>query len=133
MDLTASDVMNEDVITFRRNDSVRKVFKIIATKNFSGAPVVNDDDELIGVVTEKDLLATVSLVSSTPSQYDQQIPYIQDVVAVNADMSIEELRGFFVEFGFKRFPVVDENRKVIGIVSRRDLVRLVSEQIQPVN
>ena len=133
MNLTASDIMNEDVITLRRNDSLRKAFKIIATKNFSGAPVVNDDDELIGVVTEKDLLAAVSLASSTPSQYDQQIPYIQDAVAVNADMSIEELRGFFVEFGFKRFPVVDENRKVIGIVSRRDLVRLVSEQIQPVN
>ena len=132
MNLTASDIMNEDVITLRRNDSLRKAFKIIATKNFSGAPVVNDDDELIGVVTEKDLLAAVSLASSTPSQYDQQIPYIQDAVAVNADMSIEELRGFFVEFGFKRFPVVDENRKVIGIVSRRDLVRLVSEQIQPV-
>ena len=133
MNLTASDIMNEDVITLRRNDSLRKAFKIIATKNFSGAPVVNGDDELIGVVTEKDLLAAVSLASSTPSQYDQQIPYIQDAVAVNADMSIEELRGFFVEFGFKRFPVVDENRKVIGIVSRRDLVRLVSEQIQPVN
>ena len=133
MNLTASDIMNEDVITLRRNDSLRKAFKIIATKNFNGAPVVNDDDELIGVVTEKDLLAAVSLASSTPSQYDQQIPYIQDAVAVNADMSIEELRGFFVEFGFKRFPVVDENRKVIGIVSRRDLVRLVSEQIQPVN
>ena len=132
MNLTASDIMNEDVITLRRNDSLRKAFKIIATKNFSGAPVVNDDDELIGVVTEKDLLAAVSLASSTPSQYDQQIPYIQEAVAVNADMSIEELRGFFVEFGFKRFPVVDENRKVIGIVSRRDLVRLVSEQIQPV-
>lgn len=130
MNLTASDVMNGDVVTFQHDTSVREAFNIIANKNFSGAPVVNDDDELIGVVTEKDLLATVSLAFSTQGQYDQQIPYIQDVVAINADMSIDALRGFFVEFGFKRFPVVDENRKVIGIVSRRDLVRLVSEQIQ---
>ena len=130
MNLTAADVMNRDVVTFRQDSSLKEAFKIIATRNFSGAPVVNDDDELIGVVTEKDLLASVSLASSTPGQYGQKIPYIQNVVAVTADMSIEELRGFFVEFGFKRFPVVDENRKVIGVVSRRDLVRLVSEQLQ---
>ena len=121
--------MNRDVVTFRRDTCVREAFKIIANKNFSGAPVVDDADELIGVVTEKDLLAAVSLGSTTQGQYDQQIPYIQDVVAINADMSIEELRGFFVELGFKRFPVVDENRKVIGVVSRRDLVRLISEHI----
>ena len=119
MNLTASDVMNKDVITFQSDNSVREAFKIIANKNFSGAPVVNDDDELIGVVTEKDLLATVCLASNTQGQYDQKIPYIQDVMAINADMSIEDLRGFFIEFGFKRFPVVDENRKVIGVVSRR--------------
>ena len=130
MNLTASDVMNVNVITFQRDTSVREAFKTIANKNFSGAPVVNDDDELIGIVTERDLLATVSLASGTQSQYDQQIPYVQDAVAINADMSIETLRGFFVEFGFKRFPVVDENRKVIGVVSRRDLVQLVSEQLQ---
>ena len=130
MNLTASDVMNKDVITFQQHNSVREAFEIIANENFSGAPVVNEDDELIGVVTEKDLLATVSLACSTQDQYDQQIPYIQDVVAVDADMSIEDLRGFFVEFGFKRFPVVDEDRRTIGIVSRRDLVRLVAEQIQ---
>ena len=122
--------MNKDVITFQQHNSVREAFEIIANENFSGAPVVNEDDELIGVVTEKDLLATVSLACSTQDQYDQQIPYIQDVVAVDADMSIEDLRGFFVEFGFKRFPVVDEDRRIIGIVSRRDLVRLVAEQIQ---
>ena len=129
MNFTASDVMNGDVVTFQRDTSVREAFRIITNKNFSGAPVVNDDDELIGVVTERDLLATISLASSTRDQYDREIPYVVEVVAINADMSIEELRGFFVEFGFKRFPVVDENRKVIGIVSRRDLVRVVSEQI----
>ena len=127
MNLTASDVMNGDVVTFQRDTSVREAFKIMATKNFSGAPVVNDADELIGVITEKDLLATVSLASS--SQYEQKIPYVESVVAINADMPIEELREFFVELGFKRFPVVDENRKVIGVVSRRDLVRLVSKHI----
>ena len=65
MNLTASDVMNRDVVTFQRDTSVREAFRIIATKNFSGAPVINDDDELIGVVTEKDLLASISLASST--------------------------------------------------------------------
>jgi CBS domain-containing protein len=130
MNFTASDVMNEDVVTFQRDTTVREAFEIIINKDFSGAPVVNDDNMIIGVVTEKDLLATVSLEASAQGQYDQKIPYIQDVVAINADMSIEELRGFFVEFGFKRFPVVDENRKVIGVVSRRDLVRLISEQLQ---
>ena len=129
MNLTASDVMNGDVVTFQRDTSVREAFKIIANRNFSGAPVINDDNELMGVVTEKDLLAAISLSSGTQGQYDRQIPYVEDVVAINADMPIEELRGFFVELGFKRFPVVDENRKVIGIVSRRDLVRLVSEHI----
>ncbi len=133
MNFTASDVMNGDVVTFRRDTTIREAFNIIVNKNFSGAPVINDDNMVIGVVTEKDLLATVSLKAGAQDQYDQQIPYIQDVVAINGDMSIEELRGFFVEFGFKRFPVVDENRKVIGVVSRRDPVRLISEQLQQMN
>jgi CBS domain-containing protein len=130
MNLTALDIMNGDVISFQPDTSVREALKEIANKNFSGAPVVNDDDELIGVVTEKDLLATISFAPNNQDQYDQKIPYIQDVVAINADMSIEDLRGFFVDLGFKRFPVVDENRNVIGIVSRSDLVRLMYEQIE---
>ena len=72
MNLTASDVMNKDVITFQQHNSVREAFEIIANENFSGAPVVNEDDELIGVVTEKDLLKF-----PCRDQYDQQIPYIR--------------------------------------------------------
>ena len=53
MNLTALDIMNGDVISFQPDTSVREALKEIANKNFSGAPVVNDDDELIGVVTER--------------------------------------------------------------------------------
>ena len=63
MNLTASDIMNKDVVTFEHDITVREAFKIITTRQFSGAPVVDDDETLIGIVTEKDLLAAVSLAS----------------------------------------------------------------------
>jgi CBS domain-containing protein len=129
MKFTASDVMNENVVTFQAGISVREAFVIIKNENFSGAPVVNDDNVLIGVITEMDLLASITLEGRARSQFDQEIPYTEDAMAISADMTVEEIRRFFVELGFKQFPVIDENRRVVGVVSRRDLVRLIAEHM----
>ena len=54
--LTAQDIMTKDVITARKDMSVKELAQLLHDKKISGVPVVDDQDNLIGIVTENDLI-----------------------------------------------------------------------------
>ena len=59
--MTVRDAMNTQVVTVRESDSALDGLKLLVTEGISGAPVVNEDSDLVGVVTEFDLLLAIDL------------------------------------------------------------------------
>lgn len=96
-----------------------------------GAPVVDDTDTLIGWVSEQDCLAT--LLES--SYYCEEVAIVadlmkKDVLTVKARDSIIELAQQMLAAKPKVYPVIDDSGLLVGIISRRDVLKAMDKQQQ---
>lgn len=107
-------LMTDDVVSAVPTMSFREVAKSLAEHEISGVPVVDDDDHVVGVVSESDLLARHELTArdlmTTPA------------VTVHAEETVADAARLMVRRGVERLPVVDEEERLVGIVTRRDLL-----------
>lgn len=140
--LRAKDVMTSPVITVRPDTSIKDVAGLMLTHHISGLPVVPPDGELVGIVTEADLLYK----ETGPRQKDERFlkgfpPFgktvdtvkkasgltasdlmTSPVVTVDVDALVHEIAGLMVRRKINRVPVVRAGR-LTGIVSRADVLR----------
>ena len=114
------DAMTTGAVTVRETDSVMSGLKLLVQKGISGAPVVSNESELIGVVTEFDLLLAIDYVG-------EEMPIsrvmTENVVSISPDAPLEKARKLMLTHNWRRLPVVDDS-KVVGILSRRDILRV---------
>ncbi|WP_370415929.1 CBS domain-containing protein [Streptomyces fradiae] len=107
-------LMTDNVLSAVPATSFREVAKMLAEHDISGVPVVDDDDHVVGVVSESDLLARHELTArdlmTTPA------------VTVHAEETVADAARLMVRRGVERLPVVDEEERLVGIVTRRDLL-----------
>jgi CBS domain-containing protein len=132
IDRPISDFMATDLITFSPDMPIQQALNILAKNKYSGAPVVNEKKELIGVLSEKDCLATVvdSYYNQRPIGSGTVKDYMStEIKTVTSDKTVIEVAYLFVHSSFKRFPVVS-NGKLVGQISRSDILKVVS-QITP--
>ena len=108
------EVMTTKVITARENQTKQQAARLLAQHHISGLPVVNEENILVGVVSELDVIG----------KEGQRVGEImtRSVISVAADTDIEDVRHILVEERIRRLPVLEQG-KLIGIVSRADLVR----------
>jgi CBS-domain-containing membrane protein len=134
---TVSSVMTSPVVTVTPETTFKDAVKVLRRKRVSGLPVVDRNGQLVGIVTEADLLNKVE--RREPESYvleskrhrtdrahaaamDVASAMTRDVVSVRPDFPIALAAREMHTRGIKRLPVVDESGKVVGIVSRGDLL-----------
>ena len=115
--MKAREIMTRDVISIQDEATVEDAARLMARNRISGLPVVNSAGLLIGLVTEHDLIA-----KSGASVADIMT---RGVVSISADTEIEEVRHLLTNKRIRRVPVLDGN-KLVGILSRSDLVRQIA-------
>jgi CBS domain-containing protein len=115
--MKAEEVMTTRVITVTENQTKQEAARLLAEHRISGLPVVNANKVVVGVVTEYDVIGkdgrTVGEIMT------------RGVVSVTPDTDLEEVSHLLVHERIKRVPVLDQGR-LVGIVSRADLVRVVA-------
>ena len=113
------DVMTPRVITVKEDQTTQQAARLLSQHRISGLPVVNDDNVLVGVVTEYDVI----------SKEGQRVRDIMTraVISVSEDNDLEEARRILVNERIKRLIVLEQG-KLVGIVSRADLVKEVAER-----
>lgn len=118
--LTASILMERDVITAKPTDSARVVGNQLAEYNIGSLPVMDDDGWLVGMVTEFDL---IRVLRTDRLLEDVKVSEImtRDLKTVNEDTPVDEIIRLFETDHLIRVPVVEAGR-VVGIVARRDVV-----------
>lgn len=113
--VTALDVMTPDALTLRPDTSVHEAAQVLSEHRISGAPVVDDQGSIVGIVSEYDLIArTGSTVREVMTR---------DVVTVPETATVDRVRALLVTRQLKRVPVVNGQGKLVGLISRADLVR----------
>ncbi|MEU6879142.1 CBS domain-containing protein [Streptomyces sp. NPDC046712] len=107
-------LMTDDVVSAVPATSFREVAKMLAEHDISGVPVVDEDDHVVGVVSESDLLARHELTARDLMT--------EPAVTVHAEETVANAARLMVRRGVERLPVVDEEERLVGIVTRRDLL-----------
>ena len=115
-----ADVMRPDFIEVAPEDTLGEVAERMTLQNV-GADAVKDSGKLIGILTERDLLkAMAARVHSSEARVRQWMTH--DPITATADTDVEEAARVMLEHGFRHLPVVDDDDRVIGIVSLRRVV-----------
>lgn len=133
-------VMTRAVVAVRRNADIGEVTRLLSEHTISGMPVVDDENRVIGVVSEADVLATAGMkqdhtftdivrhLLGEPLPAREEGRTAGDImssppITARAADDIREVARIFDLKRIKRLPVVDDNNRLIGIISRADIVR----------
>lgn len=140
----ARDVMTREVVTVGPATSAKHAAGVMAERGYAALPVVDDDDQLIGIVAEADVLR--NRLPHDPRLHMRPDPDGPDTVlgllvrgvmtehvrTVESTTDVADIAGLFVDDGLRSVPVLEHGR-LVGIVSRRDLLRVLvrpDEQIR---
>ena len=119
--MIASDIMTRNVYTTSPEVSVQEVAQLLVQKDISGVPVINRDGQIIGIVTEADIIGKVN----------REGLYVADIMTpelifVDEETQVGDIAMLLVERKIKRVPVM-RNGKLVGIVCRADIVNAVAQ------
>src|SRR5437763_16798295 len=119
--MIASDIMTRKVCTIHPEASVQEVAQLLSRERISGAPVVNADGMIIGIVTEADIISKVDREGLRVADIMSH-----EVIFVSEETSVSEIAMLLTERKIKRVPIVNDG-KLVGIVSRADIVHAVAQ------
>lgn len=122
--ILVKDYMTHSLVTFRKEDPVIKVIEALMKYRISGAPVVNEHNELVGVISDGDCMKQIS-----ESRYynmpigDRRVGDFMEtnVTTIDKNVNIFDCASLFYKHDCRRFPII-ENGKLIGQISRKDVL-----------
>jgi CBS domain-containing protein len=120
--------MATDLYTFKPDTEIIEVIEVLLTRRISGAPVLDDDSKLVGLISEKDCLKLMidSVYHNQPVSKGKVSEYMTTKLkTVSLEADVVDVANEFLKTNYKRFPVVDETGKLVGQVSRRDILRAI--------
>ena len=120
------DYMTANLVTFSPDMDVMEAISRLIEKGISGAPVVDRLGNIVGVLSEKDCLR-VALNAGYNQQMGGRVSEFMssNVVTVNSDTSVLDVAKMFLESPFKRYPVVDDANRLVGQISRSDVLKAI--------
>jgi CBS domain-containing protein len=124
-DITVSDYMSRNLITFKPSQSVLEVMNILIKKKISGGPVVNEKNELIGIISEGDCMKQISesrYYNHPMEDIKVEQHMVKNVDTIDGNMNVFDAANKFLESKHRRFPIV-ENGKLVGQISQRDVLK----------
>lgn len=121
--------MSRSLTTFRPEQSVLEVMNTLIKKKISGGPVVNDKNELVGIISEGDCMKQIS--SSRYHNHPMQDAKVQDhmikeVETIDGNMNLFDAADKFLTAKRRRFPIVEEG-KLVGLISQKDVLKAALE------
>lgn len=139
--MKVKEIMTKKVVTIPDDATLRQAAAVLAKHNISGAPVVNHDGQLTGIISEKDLFKALypshaefyespgvwldldKLEERTSEAADKPIIELmsREVITVNPDTSIMQVGSMMLVRGIHRVVVMSHENRLEGIVTRRDI------------
>ncbi|WP_028583204.1 CBS domain-containing protein [Desulfogranum mediterraneum] len=149
--LRAKDIMSQEVIVINETDSIRELAVTLLTHKINGAPVVNSSNQVVGVVTESDLIfqnkkvhipTAVAILDSflfleRPAKMEQELKKIagsqvrdicsKELVSVTPETELEELATLMADKQVHTLPVMDQG-ELVGVIGKSDIIRTIAQQ-----
>lgn len=146
------DFMIKDVISVTRGTTVKELLQTLVDKKIGGVPVIDADNKLLGVISDGDVIRylqpkgrtvydmfSLVLVSEKEelayklgysiSHPVEEIMRKKNIYTAHPDDNIEKALSIFSRYHFKKIPVVNKDNKVVGVVSRGDLINFITTHL----
>jgi len=127
--LKVEDIMTKEVISVKRETPIYEAMEVLRKNDITGMPVIDDDMTLVGVITEKDVLR---LFCGDEDDKNKTVGFFmtRPAVSYRENESLQSVCDFMMVNYFRRVPVVSKKGKVVGIISRPDIIDYIIEQRQ---
>jgi CBS domain-containing protein len=144
--LNASDIMTTDVITVKKETTLKELATLLSENHINGVPVVDDNERLIGIICESDLVrknrklhipTVVALFDwvfylESPKKMEKEIQrinattvedlYVKEVITMDEKTPVDEIATIMTQKKIYTIPVMDHDR-IVGIIGKGDLLR----------
>lgn len=128
--IRAKDMMSDEVITVKKDDSLAEVAELMIKKRISGFPVL-ENGEIIGIITSNDLFLVMDMIKTgellqnddtDSSQPSVNFAMSTDIVTVNPETNLDEIISLMKYRNIHTLPVMSQN-KLVGVIGRRDIFK----------
>jgi len=144
-ELLAKDIMTKKVITISKDATLAELAKLLIKNKISGVPIVDKKEELVGIVTEADLIIKESNLpfplsfsfaflesyeSYTKSTKEYLETRVEEVMSTNVktareDMPISKVVNIMINNNINRLPILNNDGKLTGIITRADIIKSI--------
>ncbi len=148
LEMQVRDVMTKDIISIEKYDSIMRVANILSEKNISGLPVVDKEKKVLGIITQADILSMVGV--GREHTFKDLLKYMlgeplpekrkmgdsvgdimtSPAVTIKPEANIAEAVRLMDEKRIRRLTVVDEKLRLIGILTRADILKAVINKLK---
>lgn len=153
--MKVQDIMTKDVLTVGPDTSVNEVARLMGSRDVSGVPVVDEAGHIVGIITELDLIVRNTRLEmprfievldwgriplERPGQVQERLKHMlgtqardvmtEKVVTIAPDAEVQDLAELMVKRRVNPVPVVDADGRLVGIVSRADIVDMMAARLE---
>jgi len=148
--MKAKEIMTKEVVSIKPEDNVKEALAFLFKMRISGLPVIDVQGRLVGMFTEKDILRQILpsylekvgrfVYEENPKSIKKKFQDLvnlsisqlmrKDVITIDSDTSLCEVARVMLTQNIRRIPVLDKEKKVVGIVSREDVVRAYAREAE---
>tara|TARA_Y100001970_G_scaffold282356_1_gene395028 strand:+ start:458 stop:871 length:414 start_codon:yes stop_codon:yes gene_type:complete len=122
-----SDFMAINLITFNPDTPIETAIESFLSNKISGAPVVDEEGELVGILSEKDCMRTLIEASYYNNLGGHVKEYMSTkIITIDINETLSNVADRFMKSRFRRFPIT-KGRKLVGQISRRDVLRAINQ------
>ncbi len=120
----ASSIMVQNPITIHITSKITELLKIMVTEGVGVVPVLDLENKLYGIITERDLVEYFSERTETGVKVEDVMT--REVVTIDVSANLRKAAETMVKLGFRRLPVIEDGR-VAGIITSKDIVRFIGD------
>ena len=127
MSATIADYMATELISFAPDDDIVEAMRILLEHSLSGAPVVDDQGKLCGILSQKDCFEIIYRTAYHQDWGGQVQQYMsREIEHLPVECSVVEAAERFLSSSFRRFPVLRDGN-LVGLICRRDILGALDE------
>jgi CBS domain-containing protein len=124
MTLYASDVMIKEVLTIKESTPLKEVARLLSERKITGAPVVDENGDLVGVISETDIIRKTNSIGAWSPNTAGQI-MTKPAVTVSPNDTLQRICELMYNRSIHRV-VVAEDKKIVGIITTMDILRAIA-------
>ncbi|MBN2288663.1 MAG: CBS domain-containing protein [Candidatus Glassbacteria bacterium] len=134
--MKVKEIMTREVVTVHKDLSIRRLIKLLDKNKITGAPVIDEQGKLIGIVSSKDVIRAIDHLIRVHVSIDEQKDHKgmynwvegvmnTNVITADEEDDVRQVFGTMVQRKIHRIPVVREG-KPVGIISSQDACKIVA-------